>query len=120
MAQFTSPKSRQHHGERSGADYAGTGSATATSWHWDRVTFYIIEMLTANTCDVQTRAGIDAITEELNAGGRHHLVVMDELLAIDFATNPLGVVAVKPGPYGTDDDGLTLPLTEEELTDLQA
>eukprot|EP00972_Heterocapsa_arctica_P046765 6901910-Heterocapsa_arctica.AAC.1 len=37
MAQFTSPKSRQHHGERSGPDFACTGSCTATSWHWDRV-----------------------------------------------------------------------------------
>eukprot|EP00972_Heterocapsa_arctica_P014860 2189525-Heterocapsa_arctica.AAC.1 len=80
-------------------------------------------MLTANTCDVQTHFGFDAIINELNSSDRHHLVVLDELLAIDFATNPFGVVAVKPtesGPYGTDDDGLDLPMTEDELADLQA
>eukprot|EP00972_Heterocapsa_arctica_P081930 12075384-Heterocapsa_arctica.AAC.1 len=123
MAQFTSPKTRQHHGERSGSDYADTGSCTATSWHWDRVTFYIIEMLTANTCDVQTHFGFDAITNELNSSGRHHLVVMNELLEIDFATNPFGVVAVNPAepdPADDDDDPPDLPMTDAELADLQA
>eukprot|EP00972_Heterocapsa_arctica_P075889 11193051-Heterocapsa_arctica.AAC.1 len=57
MGQFTTPKTRQHHGERTGPDYSGTGYATAISWHWDRVVSFINAYLAANSYDVQTQFG---------------------------------------------------------------
>eukprot|EP00972_Heterocapsa_arctica_P015267 2249340-Heterocapsa_arctica.AAC.1 len=57
MEQFTTPTNRQHHGERTGPDYSGTGDGTAISWHWDRVISFINTYLTANSYDVQTQFG---------------------------------------------------------------
>eukprot|EP00972_Heterocapsa_arctica_P092430 13632447-Heterocapsa_arctica.AAC.1 len=51
MGQFTTPTNRQHHGERQPPDWAAPGDSVAISWHWDRISFYICEYLTANTCD---------------------------------------------------------------------
>eukprot|EP00972_Heterocapsa_arctica_P062339 9189782-Heterocapsa_arctica.AAC.1 len=51
LEQFATPWSRQHHGQRTGRDFLGTGDAVALSWHWDRIISEIISYLNANLYD---------------------------------------------------------------------
>eukprot|EP00972_Heterocapsa_arctica_P066103 9752364-Heterocapsa_arctica.AAC.1 len=77
LEQFTTPNSRQHHGQRTGLDFKGTRECLAPSWHWDRLIFLIVSFLTANTFDCQTRLGWIQLYGELTAEERTSEVLMD-------------------------------------------
>eukprot|EP00972_Heterocapsa_arctica_P037181 5475006-Heterocapsa_arctica.AAC.1 len=80
LEQFTSPKSRVHHGQRTGADLKGTGDSVALTWHWDQIIFDIISFLNANLYDCQTRLGWKQLVREYVAANRSTEVLMDSVL----------------------------------------
>eukprot|EP00972_Heterocapsa_arctica_P085089 12537618-Heterocapsa_arctica.AAC.1 len=70
LGQFTTPGHRIHHGERGFPDWSAPGDSVAISWHWDRICFWIIELITSNTCDVQTSWGYNELRAHLRSEGR--------------------------------------------------
>eukprot|EP00972_Heterocapsa_arctica_P064221 9477214-Heterocapsa_arctica.AAC.1 len=70
LEQFTTPNSRQHHGQRTGLEFKGPGDCLALSWHWDGLIFMIVSFLIANAFDCQTRLGWIRLERELAAEER--------------------------------------------------
>eukprot|EP00972_Heterocapsa_arctica_P040974 6040069-Heterocapsa_arctica.AAC.1 len=70
LGQFTTPTNRVHHGERGVPDWSATGDSITLSWHWDRICFWIIEFLNANTGDFQTNWGYQQLRAHLRSESR--------------------------------------------------